>query len=171
MDKEQIRAWNDCFSFKIKDMDLKKPTEEFLTGALLSYLAELDYNITKIQSLLKHDSKEEQMIMKVRLCSIVNKFYKIPSDKNVFQYYDIINPSNKKIRHMLSNLLNYYLWISQTKSDILDKSEKMMNERDEAIRELRKLKQEHESIKARAKSVRSYHRLHRISSKKLCFSD
>lgn len=146
-------AWNDTFTVKYKDAEIRKPTEEYITNLLLSYLTELDYDVGKISSLLKHESKEEQMIMKVRLCSLINKFYKISSDKNSFQYYDLINPSYKKMQHMFTNLLNYYLWFAQVKSKILYKTENIINDRDEAMMELRKLKQEHEMLKAKAKTV------------------
>lgn len=47
---DQVIAWNDCFCFKIKESDLKKPSEEFITSLLLSYLKEFDYNIEKIKT-------------------------------------------------------------------------------------------------------------------------
>lgn len=43
-------AWNDFFSYKIKESDFKKPTEEFVTNALLAYLKEFDYDVLKIQN-------------------------------------------------------------------------------------------------------------------------
>lgn len=152
----QLMAWNDCFSYKLKECELKNPTEILVTSLLLSYLKEFNYDTSNILMNLNHESKEEQMKMKVRLCSIINKFYKISSDKNVFQYFDLIHPSPKKIQHIVTNLLNYYLWYAQTKSKILDKTENILKDRDNSEKALRKFKNEKESIKARSKNVRFF---------------
>lgn len=90
---QQVLQWNDTFSYKLKESEWKKPTEEQITNVFLCYLKEFDYDIAKIQQLLNSESKDEVIGIKVRLCNIINKFYKISSDKNIFQYYDLINPS------------------------------------------------------------------------------
>ncbi|KAL5289776.1 hypothetical protein ACFFRR_009666 [Megaselia abdita] len=81
-------------------------------------------------------------------------------DFQVILYYNVIVNyllwyilAQKKIQHIFTNLLNYYLWYAQTKSKILDRAENILKDRDDLMKQLKKLKNEKESIKVYSKNI------------------
>lgn len=52
---EFVSEWNKMFPYKIRNVDLQKPTEEFLFSALECYLVQININMTKLRDVNIHE--------------------------------------------------------------------------------------------------------------------
>lgn len=128
--------WNRIFSFKILDADLKRPTEQFLFGALKCYLISVNVNVPKLMQVRKFSIFHQLLIywfplslkqdynydlnqppntmnnlrFRIKFCAYINEQYKISNKSNNFLYYDLIRPGEYSavVHHMVIYILQFH---------------------------------------------------------------
>ncbi|XP_055851127.1 uncharacterized protein LOC129915549 [Episyrphus balteatus] len=153
---EFVEEWNQIFSFKIKEVDLAKPTETFVFNALINYLQMFNFDTSPMIQFKNSENATEKRAFLVRFCNYIDHIYKISDKSHCFFYYDLKHPSPKKTVHMLNHLLNYFFYYNMFKESIVPLASAKIRQRQNLIDEIQKYKFEHEQIAIRAKNIEKY---------------
>ncbi|XP_050076254.1 uncharacterized protein LOC126563652 [Anopheles maculipalpis] len=118
-----IDDWNSIIPFKIKAIDLEKPTEQFVYKAILNFFKLLHYDVSSYENMY-NESIETLTAKRVELVARINYIYQLCSDskQTSFFYIDLVKPTGKKIVHLLKILLNYLFYINMVKETVLEKA-------------------------------------------------
>lgn len=102
------------FPHKIRNIDLQKPTEQFLFSALECYLMQININMIKLRNVNTHQivlrtnvkfslqqaisstDMQGELRFKIDFCRYIDHLYKISDATNNFMYYDLVQPGKSK---------------------------------------------------------------------------
>uniref|UniRef100_A0A182YI41 Uncharacterized protein n=1 Tax=Anopheles stephensi TaxID=30069 RepID=A0A182YI41_ANOST len=89
-----IDDWNSIIPFKIKAIDLEKPTEQFVYKAILHFFKLLHYDVSSYENMY-NESIETLTAKRVELVARINHIYQLCSDskQTSFFYIDLVKPS------------------------------------------------------------------------------
>uniref|UniRef100_A0A182R9V4 Kinetochore protein Nuf2 N-terminal domain-containing protein n=1 Tax=Anopheles funestus TaxID=62324 RepID=A0A182R9V4_ANOFN len=118
-----IDDWNSIVPFKIKAIDLEKPTEQFVYKAILHFFKLMHYDVSSYENMYS-ESTETITAKRVELVARINYIYQLCSDskQTSFFYIDLVKPTGKKIVHLLKILLNYLFYINMVKESVQEKA-------------------------------------------------
>ncbi|XP_053665713.1 coiled-coil domain-containing protein 186-like [Anopheles marshallii] len=118
-----IEDWNSIVPFKIKAIDLEKPTEQFVYKAILHFFKLMHYDVSSYENMYS-ESTETITSKRVELVARINYIYQLCSDskQTSFFYIDLVKPTGKKIVHLLKILLNYLFYINMVKESVQEKA-------------------------------------------------
>uniref|UniRef100_A0A182WCK6 Kinetochore protein Nuf2 N-terminal domain-containing protein n=1 Tax=Anopheles minimus TaxID=112268 RepID=A0A182WCK6_9DIPT len=119
-----IDDWNSIVPFKIKAIDLEKPTEPFVFKAILHFFKLMHYDVSSYENMY-NESTETITAKRVELVARINYIYQLCSDskQTSFFYIDLVKPTGKKIVHLLKILLNYLFYINMVKESVQEKAQ------------------------------------------------
>uniref|UniRef100_A0A182P5Z7 Uncharacterized protein n=1 Tax=Anopheles epiroticus TaxID=199890 RepID=A0A182P5Z7_9DIPT len=173
-----VDEWNSIIPFKIKAIDLEKPTEQFVYKSILHFLKLMHYDVSSYENMY-NESNETLTMKRVELVARINYIYQLCSDskQTSFFYVDLVKPSKsstvepnsdyidlliltsfsfiagKKIIHLLKVLLNYLFYINMVKETVLAKANKCAEEYSELNARLNQEQINKEENKIRANKI------------------